>query len=65
MLHAICGIEDAGHHAAAGSFERAEEHRLALLLDEFRLAEKRVFADGAFVESPGVFREAERGISPE
>jgi hypothetical protein len=42
MLHAIGGIEDAGHYAAARSFERAEKHGLAFLQDKVRLAEKAV-----------------------
>jgi len=65
VLHPIGGIEDASNHAAARSCERAEEHRLPFLLDELSLTEKCVFADGSFVERPGIFREAQCRISPE
>ena len=41
VLHAIAGIEDAGHHAAAGPLERADEHGLALGSNRARPAARK------------------------
>ena len=62
VLHAVGGVEDAGHYAAACAIERAEEHRLALFVSEVGLFEKGVVIDGVFVERPGVLGHAKRGI---
>ena len=62
VLHAIGGIEDAGHHAAARAIERAEEHGLALFVSEVGLFEKGLVIDGVLVERPGVLGHAERGV---
>ena len=65
VLHAVGGIEDAGHHAAARAVERAEEHGLALFVGEVRLLEEGVAIDGVLVQRPGVLRHPQRGIGAE
>ena len=62
VLHAVGGIEDAGHDPAACAIERAEELGLALFVNEIGLFEKGGVIDGVLVERPGVFGHAKRGI---
>ena len=61
VLHTVRRVEDARDHALPGVVERAEEHGLALVLDQLRLLQETGLIDRAFVQRPRVLGHAERG----
>ena len=62
VLHPVGGVEDAGAQALRSFFQRVEEHALAVFMIAVALRQKRLVVEHFFVERPGIFRQAQRGI---
>ena len=65
VLHAVGGVEHADADAPAGFVQGVEEHALALVVDQVALPQEGLVVQDAFVQRPGIFRQAQRGIGPQ
>ena len=61
VLNAVRGVEDTDGQAPFHAAQGVEEHAFAFIVNGPGLCEKGGFADGAGVQGPGVFGQAERG----